>query len=165
MTQLSSITASDSNNNMKTVETGTTNKLSPEQKKAALYMYLWNLLLEMMDNSNKYILNKSTILSNNAEAQTKLNEKDGQLQFVVLANPDNATQADIERVQNLNAQLSSVKDNIRSSLLTMRQSAQLMMTDTSTHVNFMQQNATQDSEWLKILNKIFSVINEMNQPQ
>lgn len=125
---------------------------------AVLVFYL---LMDSMQIRQNTVMTQSKDIASNASAQNALNNRNASIKFSIL--PDNAGNATINRVQEINQQYAAVREDIQNNLITARQTAQVLMTQTSTNVNILQQDASEDSGWLQTLNTIFQVINEMTQ--
>ena len=125
------------------------------------YAVLFYLLLSSMTIRQSTVLIESKQISENASAQNQLNKENADIRFSIL--PSNAKTNTINKVQDQNEQYAAIRENIQNSLITARQVAQVTMTQASTNVNILQQDASEDSGWLQTLNTIFQVVDEMTQ--
>ncbi|MCH9627033.1 MAG: hypothetical protein S4CHLAM2_06670 [Chlamydiales bacterium] len=123
------------------------------------FTILFYLLVDAMQTRQDTVLTQSKVLEANSAAQQKLNKENAQIKFSIL--PEGAKNPTINRVQDQNQQYAASREDIQNSLITCRQTAQVEMTQTTTNVNLLQQDASEDSGWLKTLNTIFQVINEL----
>lgn len=128
--------------------------------KADYFSMLFYLLLQAMNIRQGTIVTQSKQIGDNANAQNEMNKANGNIHFSIL--PPNATENQIDQVQEANQEYAAERQNIQNMLITARQNAQVMMTQTTTNVNILEQDASQDSGWLKTLNTIFQVIDEMS---
>ena len=125
------------------------------------YAVLFYLLLSSMTIRQSTVLTESKQISENASAQNQLNKENADIQFSIL--PSNAKTNTINKVQDQNEQYAAIRENIQNSLITAGQVAQVTMTQASTNVNILQQDASEDSGWLQTLNTIFQVVDQMTQ--
>ncbi len=123
------------------------------------FTILFYLLVDAMQTRQDTVLTQSKVLEANSAAQNKLNKENAQIKFSIL--PEGANNPTINRVQDQNQQYAASREDIQNALITCRQTAQVEMTQTTTNVNILQQDASEDSGWLKTLNTIFQVINEL----
>lgn len=130
-----------------------------DKKKLNLYTLLFFLLLQAMEVRQGTIVIESKQLEINASIQNGLNKENGNIHFSVV--PPNATQNQINAVQEDNEEYAAMRENIQNILLTVRQSAEILMTQASTNVDLLQQNATENAGWLKLLSTLYQVIIEM----
>lgn len=131
----------------------------PDPSKGDVFAYLFFVLLEAMSVRQDTVITQSEEIKQNAAMQNKLNQANGDINFSIL--PEGAKTATINRYQAINEQKSAMREDIQNQLITARQNAQVMMTQTSTNVNILQQDASEDSGWLQTLNTIFQVIDQM----
>lgn len=132
-----------------------------DMSKCNYFGALFIVLLDAMTVRQNTVLSESKEISSNASIQNKLNNLNAGIKFSILA--DGATIAEINRVQDQNQQYAALREDIQNALITARQRAQVTMTRTSTDVNLLQQDATEDSGGvLQTLRTIFEVINEIN---
>lgn len=132
------------------------NNNSNVPKDVSVFALLFYLLLDSMDTRSDTVSINSRQLSSNADVQKMLNERDEQLQYPIL--PKDATQVDMQRYQEMYQQITAQHTNIQAQMITARQDAQEKLTDASSNVNMMQQDASEDSAYLKTLNAVFDVI-------
>jgi hypothetical protein len=123
----------------------------------ALFAYVFFILLSAMSIRQNTVTYFAKELQANADVQEKENAKDADIQIIQIPT-GNPGQATINRIQNENKQLNKIREDIQNKLITLRQAAQVQMTETNTQVNMVQQNATEDSAWLRTLENIFEVI-------
>lgn len=124
------------------------------------FMVVFIVLLEAMQVRQGTVLTQSKEVTANAAAQNKLNKENGQIKYAIL--PPGADNATINRVQEENQQYAAMREDIQNELITTRQNGQVEMTQTSTNVNILQQDTSENSKWIKALNTIFNVINQMS---
>lgn len=129
------------------------------KKHFSYFAILFYLLLEAMSVRQNTVLSESKELGENTSIQNKLNKEDQAIKFAFV--PSNATSAEINQVQEENEQYAAAREDIQNNLITARQVAQVTMTRTSTNVNILQQDASENSGWLKTLNNMFRGIIEM----
>ena len=138
-------------------------KIKPSGKdKSQPFSYfavLFFLLMQAMEVRQGSVLTQSKVLQANSQAQNELNKENGNIKFSIL--PPNAKNPTINRVQEENQDKASERENIQNNLITCRQTAQVEMTQASTNVDILQQDASENSGWLKMLNTIFQVIDEL----
>lgn len=134
---------------------------NPFSPKFSYFAVLFYLLMSAMSIRQNTVITQSKEISSNASIQNRLNKENEAIKFSIL--PSKAKTATINRVQDENEQYAAVREDIQNSLITARQNAQVMMTQTSTNVNILQQDASENSGWLKTLNTIFKVIDQMTQ--
>ncbi len=132
-----------------------------DSQKMNYYSIIFLLLVSAMTIRQGTVLTESKQISDNASAQNQLNKANAAIRFSQL--PPNANTSAINRVQDQNEQYSAERENLQNSLITLRQTAQVMMTQASTNVNILQQDASEDSGWLQTLNTIFQVIDQITQ--
>lgn len=128
-------------------------------KNFSYFAILFYLLLSSMTIRQNTVLTQSKVLQVNSAKQEELNKEDANIKFSEL--PPNANTAEINKVQIQNQEYAAIKEEIQNSLITLRQNAQVEMTETSTNVNIMEQDASENSGWLHMLSAIFTVIDEM----
>lgn len=122
---------------------------------------IFYVLLTSMQIRQTTVITESKDLCNNASQQNVLNDQNANVQFSIL--PTGAKTATINRVQTENQQYAALRENFQNMLITSRQNAQVTMTQTSTNVNILQEDASEDSGYLQTLNTVFQVIDEMTQ--
>ncbi|MEZ5314866.1 MAG: DUF720 domain-containing protein [Chlamydiales bacterium] len=127
--------------------------------KVNFFLSIFALLVSAMEIRQHSVLTESKMIAANSEAQHRLNKQNGDIKFSIL--PYNADNAMINRVQDKNQQYAAIREDIQNFLITARQDAQIEMTQASTNINLLQQNASEDSNWLRTLNTIFQGICEM----
>lgn len=125
------------------------------------FALLFLLLLEAMTVRQNTILTQSKMIAANSHAQNLLNKANGEIKFSSIHY--GATQATINRIQDRNQQYAADRQNLQNNLITLRQTGQVEMTGASTDVNILEQDASENSGWIKTLSTIFSVIDEMTQ--
>lgn len=125
------------------------------------FAILFYLLLEAMEVRQSTVMSQSKMIAANAAAQNRLNKENANIKFSIL--PYNAKTATINRVQDENQEYAAQRENIQNSLITLRQNAQVQMTQASTNVNILEQDASENSGWLKMLATIFKVIDQITQ--
>lgn len=125
------------------------------------FALLFFLLLDAMTVRQNTILTQSKMITANSNAQNLLNKQNGDIKFSSIKY--GATQATINRIQDRNQQYANDRQNLQNNLITLRQTGQVEMTGASTDVNILEQDASENSGWLKTLGTLFSVIDEMNQ--
>lgn len=153
----------DTKNSVTVAETKKTEGSSSKDKgtpKVDYFAMLFYLLLQAMNVRQGTIVTQSKQIGDNANAQNEMNKANGNIHFSIL--PPNATENQIDQVQEANQEYAAERQNIQNMLITARQNAQVMMTQTTTNVNILEQDASQDSGWLKTLNTVFQVIDEMS---
>jgi hypothetical protein len=123
------------------------------------FALLFYLLLDSMSIRKDTVATQSKEISANSATQSKLNDANAEIKFSIL--PEGAKQDEIQRVSDENTRYAALREDIQNSLITARQKGQVMMTQTSTNVNILQQDASMDSGWLKALNTIFEVLDEI----
>lgn len=128
-------------------------------KKYSYFAILFYLLLSAMTIREGTVNVQAKQLSLNASIQNRLNKENGDIKFSIL--PSNAKTATINRVQEENQEYAAMRGDLEDRLITARQVAQVTMTQTSTNVDLLQQDASENAGWLKILNTVFQVIDEM----
>lgn len=128
-------------------------------KNVNVFALVFYLLLDSMNERQDTVSVNSQQLASNADVQKNLNDKDAELEYPVL--PKDATQADMQRYQEMYQQISALHSNLQAKMITARQNAQEKLTEASTNVNMMEQDATEDSAYLKTLNSVFDVIVKM----
>lgn len=138
---------------------GVGNGLFDPGGKANLYNLIFYLLLEAMNTRQQTVYTQANELSSNANAQNKENTRDKGIKFHQL--PDKPTNGQINQVQDENEKAAAQRENIQNDLITLRQNGQVLMTEANTNVNTLEQDASMDSGWLKSLNTIFQVIDQM----
>ena len=143
------------------VPSGGSDPFDPFSGKFNYYAVIFYLLLSSMQTRQATVLTEAKQISANASAQNKLNNENANIKFSIL--PSNANTAKINEVQDQNEQYAALRGDLQNSLITARQLAQVMMTQASTNVNLLQQDASEDTGWLQTLNTVFQVIDEMTQ--
>lgn len=131
-------------------------------KFGTLLYSVFSLLIDSIKIRQNTILIQSEQLNDNTNIQQQLNQETNAIKFAVV--PSDASQAEITKTQNINQNYSAERNNLQDLLITARQNGQIILTNTSTNINIMQQLAAKDSSFLKILNNIGSVVNGMSQP-
>lgn len=142
---------------------GTELDVKAKNKKAECYALLFYLLLQSMQIRQSTLITGSQLIEINADEQNKLNTDMAQIKFAIL--PPNATQDQINQVQEENQEYAAMRENYQDQEITTRQGAEVMMTQASTNVDLLEQDASENSGWLKLLNTIFQVIDEITQSQ
>lgn len=127
---------------------------------ASFFAMIFLLLVDSMQIKQETVMTQAKEINSNANIQNQLNAQNAQIHFEIL--PPNATPGQISQVQEANQEFSAERENIQSCLITARQGGQVLMTQTSTNVNLLQQDSSEDSGWLQTLNTIFSVIDQMS---
>ncbi|MCC5832876.1 MAG: DUF720 domain-containing protein [Chlamydiales bacterium] len=127
--------------------------------KGDYFLIVFAVLLSAMETRQNTVLSQSKILSTNSSAQNRLNKENGAIKFSMI--PYKAGTATINRVQAQNEEYAAMRENLQNMLITCRQTAQVEMTQTSTNVQILEQDASEDSKWVGTLNTIFQVINDM----
>ena len=105
-------------------------------------------------------MTESEVIKNNAAEQNKLNKENAAIKFAIL--PPGADTNKINEVTEENEEFAAMREDIQNDLITCRQTAQVEMTQTTTNVDILEQDASENTGWLKTLNTIFKVIDEMN---
>lgn len=123
---------------------------------------VFSLLIDSIKIRQNTILIQSEQLNENTNIQQQLNQETNAIKFAIVSS--DAKQAEITKIQNINQNYSAERNNLQDLLITARQNGQIILTNTSTNINIMQQLAAKDSSFLKILNNIGSVVNGMSQP-
>jgi len=129
--------------------------------KSNYFMVVFLILVESMTIRQTTVLTQSKVIAANSSAQNALNKANANIKFSIL--PPNAGNATINRVQDENEQYAAMREDIQNSLITCRQDAQVDMTQTTTNVNILEQDASENSGMLKTVNTIFQVIDEITQ--
>ncbi len=132
-----------------------------EFNKLNYFSVLFILLLSAMSNREETVYTASKEISANATAQNRLNALNAAIRYVTL--PPNATQGEIDRVQDQNQQITAIRSDIQNALLTTRQTGQVMMTQASTNVDILQQDASQTSGLLDTMKTILQEIADITQ--
>lgn len=127
----------------------------------ALFAVVFMLCLEAVSARQGVVLTQSKRLECNVSAQNKENRRLGHIPFSQV--PDGAKTATINRVQDNNEHYSQVRQDIQNNLITLRQSSQVLMTQTSTNVNVLEQDASMLSYEIKCQNNIVMALNQMTQ--
>ncbi len=96
----------------------------------------------------------------NADAQDALNQKNANIPYTNI--PAGTSQDNMNKIMAANQQQTENRENIQNELVTCRQKGQIEMTQTSTNVNLMEQNTSEDSNWLHIESSIVAAVNQMN---
>jgi hypothetical protein len=135
-------------------------QVSGKKEKIDIFMILFLALLEAMQKRQDTVVIQSKEIKLNADMQQKLNDLDSAIKFSII--PSKATTAEIDHVQEVNQQYAAMRQNIENELLTIRQTAQVTMTQATTNIDMLQQDTDEDSAWLKVVMTVFTVINEMN---
>ncbi len=143
------------------VPSGGSDPFDPFSGKFNYYAVIFYLLLSSMQTRQATVLTEAKQISSNASAQNRLNKANAGIKFSIL--PPGAKTATINRVQDQNEQYAALRGDLQNSLITTRQLAQVMMTQASTNVNLLQQDASEDTGWLQTLNTVFQVVDEMTQ--
>lgn len=125
------------------------------------YGALFCIILSAMTIRQNTVITESKQIDANASIQNQLNKSNAGIKFSAI--PAHAHTATINRIQEKNQQYAAEREDLQNQLITARQNGQVMMTQTSTNVNILQQDASEDSGWLQTLNTIFQVIDEMTQ--
>jgi hypothetical protein len=123
------------------------------------FFLVFVLLLESMQVRQSTVMTESKEISMNASIQNQLNELNAAVTFVIL--PSGAGNPTINEVNTENQEYAALRENFQNSLITARQNAQVMMTQTSTNVNLLQQDASKDTGVIQMIQTIFQVINEI----
>lgn len=127
-----------------------------------LYAYLFFLILDAASLRQQTVFIQAKAIESNASAQAADNKLDKSLQFKSI--PVGAKTSTINRIQNQNQGIAAQRENIQNCLITLRQQSQVMMTQTSTNVNTLQQDTSMDSGWLSTMQSIYQAINQISQP-
>lgn len=137
-----------------------------DKSKMPAYLAVFLVLVESMQASQQTVQVSSKYLKANAEAQNEWNIADENLKFSQLPasskKPPNT--AEINRVQDENEEVQKQIDDVQNNLIELRQQAQREMTQANTYVDNVQQKSSEDTGWLRDLNTVFKVINQMTQP-
>jgi|GEM_PF-4030913 hypothetical protein len=133
---------------------------SGDPKDFNYFAVLFYLLLSSMTIREGTVVTQAKQISENAALQEYLNKKNGDINFSIL--PPDAKTVTIDRIQQINQQKAAMRQVLQNALIIQRQNGQVMMTQASTNVNIMQQDASENSGWLQTLNTIFQVIDQMN---
>jgi len=123
------------------------------------FVVLFALLLSAMQVRQSTVLTESKEIELNASLQNALNKENASIKFSIA--PANATTGQRNQIETTNQQRAALREDIQNSLITARQIAQVMMTQTSTNVDILQQDASENSGLLQTLNIIFKIINEI----
>lgn len=129
------------------------------KRKAISYILLFFLLLESMQIRQDTLVTGADQIEQNALMQDKLNKDNADIHFAIL--PPNATKDQINQVQEENEEYAAEREDIQNQEITTRQNAEVLMTQASTNVDILQQDASENSGWLKLLQTIFQVIDEI----
>lgn len=143
------------------IPSGGSDPFDPFSGKFNYYAVIFYLLLSSMQTRQDTVLTEAKQISQNASAQNKLNNYNAGIKFSIL--PSDAKTGTINKVQDQNEQYAAQRADLQNSLITARQLAEVMMTQASTNVNLLQQDASEDTGWLQTLNTVFQVIDEMTQ--
>ncbi len=138
---------------------GASSPAAPAPRKE-VYNLLFILLLDAMTVRQQTVEFEAASLSLNASLQDQKNQEAGDLKMEQI--PAGATVAQIDAIQNYNQGIAAARENIQDELITLRQKSQVLMTQTNTDVNALEQDASMDSGWLRTLYGIFQVINQMS---
>ena len=132
-----------------------------DPKKMNYFTLLFYLLLSAMQVRQSTVMTESKEIDLNASLQNFLNDENAAVKFSIL--PTGAGNPTINKYQTKNQEYAALRENFQNSLITARQNAEVMMTQTSTNVNILQQDASENSGWLQTLSTIFQVIDEITQ--
>jgi hypothetical protein len=132
---------------------------NPDPHEYRNYAALFLLLLTSMSIRHDTLVTQAKQIETNAAMQNELNIENGNIRFSLL--PPQATQNQINAVQDANEEHAAQRQNLQNALITLRQTAQVTMTQASTNVNIMQQDASENTAWLQTLNTIFELLNQM----
>jgi len=144
---------------------------SPKGKNFS-YFVIFAVLLAAMNVRQKTVVVQAKEIELNAQLQNKFNKEEAKIKFHVSPPPppsgaskkvQNKYNQEVHHVQLENQKASIKRSDIENFLITARQMGQSDMTQASTSVNVVQQDASEDAGWLKTLNTIFKVINQMTQ--
>lgn len=135
--------------------------LGPQFKwaKGNFYAIIFFLFLDAMVIRQDTVMTQAKQLEANAKIQNNLNNRNAQISFEML--PPGAKTPTINAVQIANQRYAAMREDIQNCLITARQYGQVLMTQTSTLVDMLQQDAAEDSSWLSMLYTISQVIIDM----
>ncbi len=145
---------------------------SAPQGKNFSYFVIFAVLLAAMNVRQKTVVVQAKEIELNAQLQNKFNEEESKIKFKVAPPPlpsgaskkaQKKRQQEIKHDQEENQKAGIERSDIENFLITARQMGQTDMTQASTSVNVVQQDASEDAGWLRTLNTIFKVINQMTQ--
>ncbi len=119
------------------------------------------LFLDSMTSRQNTVIVQAKQIEKNASIQDALNKAAGDFKLVLL--PSKAGTVTVNNVMIENEQLGADRAHIQNRLITERQKGQIIMTESSTTVNILQQDAAQDSGWLQMLNTMYQQIVDMTQ--
>ncbi|MCB1180602.1 MAG: DUF720 domain-containing protein [Chlamydiia bacterium] len=128
-----------------------------------IFLFVFELLINSMEIRQNTVVTMAGQLQTNAAIQKKLNAENAAISFAQVPDGPNVGQATINRIQDENEEKTKDRQDIQNELITERQSAQVQMTNTNTNVNFAEQDASEDTGWLKTLNTVFKVIDQITQ--
>lgn len=141
-------------------------ELDKLEKQLGYYAAVFFVLLTAMQIRQNTVITQSNDISANATLQNALNKRNALINFSLLPPgfsklDPNKQQDIINLIEEQNQEYAAQREDVQNSLITARQSAQVLMTETSTNVNLLQQDTSENSKWLDTLNQIFSVIVDM----
>lgn len=120
---------------------------------------LFFMIFQAMNVRQQSVLSNAKVVSANADAQSKINKDINKVQYSRI--PPGAGAQTINRIQTDNQKAAAERGLLQNQLITCRQRGQMAMTQTSTGVNLLQQDASENSGLLETLKRIFDVINNM----
>lgn len=105
------------------------------------------LIIECLTLHQKSLVILADQLQNNADTQMFWNDANKRIHYAEV--PANASNAEIEKVQDENRNFDAERQNIENLLITLRQTAHVAMTDASAETNAVQQAAAEVSFTLR----------------
>jgi len=138
-------------------------KSQPSASKAELFSLIYFLLLEAMNVRQASVMVQSKNLSINGSIQNKKNQSAESHGFKSI--PNGAKTNTIDSIEDYNQAIAAIRSNIQNELITLRQNSQVLMTQTNTNVNQLEQDGTMNSGWLKTLQSLFQEIDQMGGSQ
>ncbi len=118
------------------------------------------LVLQAMNVKQQTVWQQAKALDVNASAQNALNAQDENIHFSLL--PSNAKTNTIDQVQAKNQQYAAQRANTQNYLISLRQNAQVLATQTSVNVNGTEQDTTLDGALLHDILSISQAINKLS---
>lgn len=135
-------------------------KVTVTQQDHNFMVSVFMALLSSVSTVSSLVQTQSSKIEYNSNLQSKMNQGMGKMQNLVV--PNNASSTQLKQVEQINANITIVRQNTQGQVLGLRQTGQQLSAQAQVLVNYMQQGGSETTAVLKTLLTVMKLINKIS---
>lgn len=160
----SNITPGDGQHRQSLVSSAASDPLGASKTDSGNFLLIVFLaLLSSINTTQSLAQTSANVVQKNATLQESINKQMMYINFQML--PANAKTTTINRVNQYNQDRQFQRQNMQSVIITLRQQGQGDMANAQVNVNYLQQNSSELTAVLTVMNTLMQLVNQMIQPK